>query len=86
MAPPKKAKKEVSEASDNSLMGIAQDFYSGYTSSTSNQIQLLDAFTLLCVVMAGIQFAFRIVVGTFPKNSFYAGMFCSIGSAVLTSS
>ena len=44
----------------------------------------MDAFCLICVLIGVLLFVYVALVGTFPKNSFFAGIFCSFGSALIT--
>ena len=47
-------------------------------------MQVLDIYIGAAVLTIVLQFVYAIIVGTFPFNSFLAGVFCCAGSAVLT--
>lgn len=90
MAPPKKRKEvavsESTSTESSTIMQVAQDFWRGYSGSTLKRIKILDGFSLLCMLLLAIQVAYRILVGTFPKNAFLAGVFCPLGGIILTGS
>ena len=46
--------------------------------------QVLDIYIGAALLTIVLQFAYASLVGTFPFNSFLAGVFCCAGSAVLT--
>ncbi|OMJ10527.1 Dolichyl-diphosphooligosaccharide-protein glycosyltransferase subunit 2 [Smittium culicis] len=55
-----------------------------YNQETSQDLMVLDAFMLLCVVVGVMLFAYAVIVGNFPYNSFLAGFGSSVASFVLT--
>ncbi|OMJ16361.1 Dolichyl-diphosphooligosaccharide-protein glycosyltransferase subunit 2 [Smittium culicis] len=55
-----------------------------YKQETSQDLMVLDAFMLLCVVVGVMQFVYAVIVGNYPYNSFLAGFGSSVASFVLT--
>lgn len=53
-------------------------------STTAARKQIIDAFLLSSFTSAIVQFLYMMIVGTFPFNSFLAGIFSSAGFFVLT--
>ncbi|KAJ3210081.1 Dolichyl-diphosphooligosaccharide-protein glycosyltransferase subunit dad1, partial [Entophlyctis luteolus] len=54
-----------------------------YTKNTPQLLRMIDVY-LACVMLSGIiQFAYVVLVGTFPYNSFLSGFIASVGSFVL---
>ncbi|KAA8491796.1 Dolichyl-diphosphooligosaccharide--protein glycosyltransferase subunit DAD1 [Porphyridium purpureum] len=57
---------------------------SGYEAGVPLYLKVIDAY-ILAVFMTGIvQFAYCMVVGTFPFNAFLAGFISTVGTFVLT--
>lgn len=52
--------------------------------SSHVRTQVLDIYIGSAVLTIVLQFAYALLFGTFPFNSFLAGVFCCAGSAVLT--
>lgn len=46
---------------------------SNYTSSTPPRIKLIDAFLLFTLVSGVLQFAYRLVITSYPYNAFLGG-------------
>lgn len=65
------------------LQEIADTFNKKYASLPA-RIKVLDIFIFSALVTALMQFAYSLLVGSFPFNAFLAGIFCSAGTAVLT--
>lgn len=85
----KKSNKEIEDFSSLSIRNIGlifQTFWEGYSSSTPKKIKLLDAFSLSCFIITGIQILYCIIVGSFPMNSFLSGVFASLGALIITGS
>eukprot|EP00245_Coleochaete_scutata_P001496 TRINITY_DN1182_c3_g1_i1.p2 TRINITY_DN1182_c3_g1~~TRINITY_DN1182_c3_g1_i1.p2 ORF type:complete len:141 (+),score=25.58 TRINITY_DN1182_c3_g1_i1:10-432(+) len=72
-----------------SRMGITADAshvfsaFSAEYSKTPTKMKAIDVYIIYCISVAVIQFAYMFLVGSFPFNSFLAGVFSCIGSAVL---
>ncbi|EFJ42384.1 epsilon subunit of defender against death protein/oligosaccharyltransferase [Volvox carteri f. nagariensis] len=48
------------------------------------RVKVLDAFLVYALATAGVQFAYMMLVGTFPFNAFLAGFLSCIGFFALT--
>ncbi len=68
------------------FLQLLTTFFRNYAASTPARLRILDAFLVYQVATALIQLVYVFLVGTFPFNSFLAGFFSAIGSAVLTAS
>lgn len=68
----------------NFFIDIGKTFYSNYKVNNSAKFRLLDSFILFNAFLLIAQIAYMLTVGSFPKNSFLAGIICCIGSIVLT--
>ncbi|GBF88031.1 dolichyl-diphosphooligosaccharide-glycosyltransferase subunit dad1 [Raphidocelis subcapitata] len=51
---------------------------------TPAKVKALDAFIVYALATAGVQFLYMLLVGTFPFNSFLAGILCSLAFFSLT--
>ncbi|KAK9830481.1 hypothetical protein WJX72_011966 [[Myrmecia] bisecta] len=65
------------------LSSIAQSFASEYK-KTPVKLRVIDCFILYAALTALVQFAYVVLVGSFPFNAFLAGFLCSVGFLVLT--
>ena len=63
---------------------IFSDFKKGYSETTPKKIKLMDAFCLYCFIITIIQIGYCFLVGSFPMNSFLAGVFTPLGSLIIT--
>ena len=88
---PKKQKKEKPRVSGSSgalslgtLMTIKNEFVASYSANTPKKAKMLDAFCFCCMAITAIQVLYMLVVGPNYKNMFYAVVFTSFGSAILT--
>ena len=57
--------------------------YGGYVSTTSTHLKIIDAYLLYVLITGIIQFAYCLLVGTFPFNSFLSGFISSVACFVL---
>lgn len=64
---------------------LVQTFVTEYK-KTPTKLKVLDAFMVYALLTAAVQFAYMMVVGTFPFNAFLAGLLCSLGFFSLTAS
>lgn len=55
-----------------------------YRRKTPLRVQLIDAYLVYVLVTGVIQFAYMLLVGTFPYNSFLAAFLSCVGVFVLT--
>ncbi|ORX35053.1 DAD family-domain-containing protein [Kockovaella imperatae] len=54
-----------------------------YSSSTPPRLKLIDSFLLFCLLSGGLQMAYRILVTSYPYNSFLGGFGSTVGQFVL---
>lgn len=73
-----------SSGASGSAQEIAGHFLSSYKKSTSKTVQLIDYFLVFALVTGVIQFAYVLLVGQFPFNSFLAGFIAAVGFFVFT--
>ncbi|KDD72972.1 hypothetical protein H632_c2675p0 [Helicosporidium sp. ATCC 50920] len=70
-----------------SMMDTAQSvvkaFWTEYQ-KTHIKLKVLDALAATAVLTAAIQFLYARLMGTFPFNSFLAGLFCCLSTFTLT--
>lgn len=67
-----------------SIPQIISKFFTNYKLDTPKRVKIIDLFIVYAITTALIQFAYCVIVGTFPFNSFLAGFFTCIGFVVLT--
>ena len=70
------------DANSGSILTVFQTLFKNYSAKTPQRIKLIDQFILLSVLLAGVQFVYCQVVGTFPFNAMLAGFFTCICSMV----
>jgi len=63
---------------------IVSKAYSEYKKQTPNKIRIIDLFLIYILATGVIQFAYCLLVGTFPFNSFLSGFISSVGQFILT--
>lgn len=66
-----------------SLFGVLGKFYEEYSQNTLQKMKLIDAYLMYIMFTGIIQFAYCLLVGTFPFNSFLSGFISCVGSFVL---
>ena len=71
-------------SSSSSIYEVINTFISTYNNSTTTRIKLIDSFLLYVLLTGMIQLLYVILVGTFPFNSFLAGLMSCVGVFVLT--
>eukprot|EP00161_Ancyromonas_sigmoides_P008494 TRINITY_DN212_c0_g1_i1.p2 TRINITY_DN212_c0_g1~~TRINITY_DN212_c0_g1_i1.p2 ORF type:complete len:123 (-),score=50.51 TRINITY_DN212_c0_g1_i1:106-450(-) len=69
-----------------SLQQIAGTARASYTASTPVRVRVLDAFLAYFLTAGLVLFAYCILAGTFPFNSFLAAFLGSVACFVLTAS
>ncbi|KAL3140513.1 hypothetical protein ABBQ32_005095 [Trebouxia sp. C0010 RCD-2024] len=67
----------------DALHDILRSFRNEYK-KTPIKLQVLDCFLVYTVCTGLVQFAYLLLVGSFPFNSFLAGFFSCLGFFVLT--
>lgn len=80
----------MSAATQNSALSSAREiaghFLTSYRKSATPTIQLIDYFLVFALITGIVQFAYVILVGSFPFNSFLAGFVAAVGFFVFTGS
>ena len=66
-----------------SLFGVLTRFYEEYSEKTLQKTKLIDAYLMYILFTGIIQFAYCLLVGTFPFNSFLSGFISCVASFVL---
>ncbi|KAF8313054.1 defender against cell death 1 [Clavulina sp. PMI_390] len=77
MAPPKVASTQTSP-----LVTL----WNSYNDQTPARLKVIDSFLVFIMLSGIIQFAYCVLVTTFPYNAFLAGFASTIGQFVLTAS
>eukprot|EP01104_Vermistella_antarctica_P001400 TRINITY_DN11445_c0_g1_i1.p1 TRINITY_DN11445_c0_g1~~TRINITY_DN11445_c0_g1_i1.p1 ORF type:complete len:123 (-),score=30.88 TRINITY_DN11445_c0_g1_i1:20-361(-) len=68
----------------SSLSQIFTTFTTNYAAHTPSRLKIIDVFLAYITLTAISQFAYVVIVGTFPFNSFLAGFLCTVGCFVLS--
>eukprot|EP01112_Ceratiomyxa_fruticulosa_P005461 TRINITY_DN1608_c0_g1_i1.p1 TRINITY_DN1608_c0_g1~~TRINITY_DN1608_c0_g1_i1.p1 ORF type:complete len:113 (+),score=25.20 TRINITY_DN1608_c0_g1_i1:278-616(+) len=55
-----------------------------YKSSTPQRIKIIDVFLLYILLTGAVQFAYCLLITTFPFNSFLSGFISTVGTFILT--
>jgi oligosaccharyltransferase complex subunit epsilon len=76
--------KHGADAASTSAQEIAGHFLASYKKTTSKTVQLIDYFLVFALVTGIVQFAYVLLVGQFPFNSFLAGFVAAVGFFVFT--
>jgi len=63
---------------------IIGEFNNNYIKDTPQLLKIIDVFLAYILFTGIIQFAYCILVGTFPFNSFLSGFISTVGSFILT--
>ncbi|KAJ9064232.1 oligosaccharyltransferase complex subunit epsilon [Entomophthora muscae] len=71
------------EATPASSEASAQKLWDSYTSSTPQNLKIIDSYLAFIMASGIIQFIYVLVVGTFPYNAFLSGFISTVGSFVL---
>jgi oligosaccharyltransferase complex subunit epsilon len=69
-------------SSQQQLSTSLQTLISNYASTTPARLKLIDSFLLFCLLSGILQFAYRILVTSFPYNAFLGGYVPSLSSRV----
>jgi oligosaccharyltransferase complex subunit epsilon len=64
--------------------GVVRDVAKAYQLHVPARLQVVDALLAYVLWVGIIQFAYAVVVGSFPFNAFLAGFLSSVGVFVLT--
>lgn len=65
------------------VVGILRKLNEEYQSSTPKKLKLIDAYLVYVLLTGIVQFAYCLLVGTFPFNSFLSGFISTVGCFVL---
>lgn len=80
MAPKTSPRQSPTAGEWGDLLGT---FRAKYTENTPRKLQLIDIFFTFAVILAIVQAVYAFTSGSFPYNSYLAGLFCSFGFAIL---
>ena len=69
--------------SSEGLTAVLRQFFDGYRSNTPQKLKLVDAYLAYIMLTGIVQFAYCLLVGTFPFNSFLSGFISCVGSFIL---
>ena len=61
---------------------IVESFWQSY-SKTPKLMRIIDVFLVFIMLTGALQFAYCIIIGTFPFNAFLAGFISTLGTFVL---
>jgi oligosaccharyltransferase complex subunit epsilon len=65
------------------VVGILNKLKDEYQISTPKKLKLIDAYLFYVLLTGIIQFAYCLLVGTFPFNSFLSGFISTVGCFIL---
>jgi len=65
------------------IVQVIKKFHQEYQSTTPKRLKIIDAYLTYILLTGVIQFAYCLLVGTFPFNSFLSGFISSVASFVL---
>jgi oligosaccharyltransferase complex subunit epsilon len=65
------------------VVGILRNLKEEYQISTPKKLKLIDAYLVYVLLTGIIQFAYCLLVGTFPFNSFLSGFISTVGCFIL---
>ncbi len=65
------------------VVGILRQLNNEYQISTPKKLKLIDAYLVYVLLTGIIQFAYCLLVGTFPFNSFLSGFISTVGCFIL---
>ncbi|KAG2482069.1 hypothetical protein HYH03_018979 [Edaphochlamys debaryana] len=66
------------------MLGDIVKAFSDEYKKTPVRVKVIDAFLVYALATAAVQFAYMMLVGTFPFNAFLAGFLSCVGFFVLT--
>lgn len=65
------------------VVGILRKLNDEYQTTTPKKLKLIDAYLVYVLLTGIIQFAYCLLVGTFPFNSFLSGFISTVGCFIL---
>ncbi|KAI8619906.1 Dolichyl-diphosphooligosaccharide--protein glycosyltransferase subunit dad1 [Chytriomyces sp. MP71] len=83
---PKESKAKAAAKSESFMSqqgALVARLVDGYLTNTPQLLRIIDAYLAAVMLSGAIQFAYVVLVGTFPYNSFLSGFIASVGTFVL---
>eukprot|EP01113_Clastostelium_recurvatum_P012289 TRINITY_DN1636_c0_g1_i2.p1 TRINITY_DN1636_c0_g1~~TRINITY_DN1636_c0_g1_i2.p1 ORF type:complete len:133 (-),score=37.87 TRINITY_DN1636_c0_g1_i2:45-443(-) len=74
----------VGSIMSSSYNKAVNQFWTSYQVNTPQKLKIIDVFLLYILITGIVQFAYCVLVGTFPFNSFLAGFISTVGTFILT--
>lgn len=65
------------------VIGILRKLNDEYQTTTPRKLKLIDAYLVYVLLTGIVQFAYCLLVGTYPFNSFLSGFISTVGCFVL---
>lgn len=65
------------------LKTVLSKFYDEYQTNTPKKLKLIDSYLIYILLTGILQFAYCVLVGTFPFNSFLSGFISTVSCFVL---
>lgn len=65
------------------LKSVLAKFYDEYQTNTPKKLKLIDSYLVYILLTGILQFAYCVLVGTFPFNSFLSGFISTVSCFVL---
>ena len=65
------------------VVGILRKLNEEYQITTPKKLKLIDAYLVYVLLTGIVQFAYCLLVGTFPFNSFLSGFISTVGCFIL---
>lgn len=65
------------------LKSVLAKFYDEYQNNTPKKLKLIDSYLVYILLTGIMQFAYCVLVGTFPFNSFLSGFISTISCFIL---
>lgn len=81
MAPPHKV--HAAQESQDGIGLVVRKLYEQYRDKTPTRLKIIDAYLGYILLTGVIQFAYCLLVGTFPFNSFLSGFISTVASFIL---
>lgn len=79
-----RVRSKMSDASETGFVAVFRTVFKAYNEKTTKSMKVIDAYLLYVLVSGIIQFAYMLLVGTFPFNSFLAAFLSCVGVFVLS--
>ena len=66
------------------VVGILRKLNDEYQTSTPRKLKLIDAYLVYVLLTGIVQFAYCLLVGTYPFNSFLSGFISTVGCFIFS--